>query len=540
MMKRVTLCAWAAMAVLWTTSALSTSARTITVTSQADSGIGSLRDAISNAADGDTIRFDLKRQSSITLLETLTVAKSLTLDGGEERYFLTINGNERTRIFSISEGATVTFKGLSITGGRADGASGGGIDNKGNLTLIRSFVAGNTATGDGGGIYNHSSAALTVVESNFYCNIVQSEQDGRGGAIYNQGALSVESSLFTCNEAFGDRSAGGAIYNGTSGTLSVTRSFVAGNISRSSSINGGAGGGIYNAGAIIAISNSTIDNNVVGVEGRGGGIYNSGSIAALLNDTFSRNTSMVEVGGSVASGVGIYNLGRPIPSTNSILHDCVGVMIDNGGNLDAGASCGLSAATSKSDAVLNLDLPPTYNGGNTVSILPGAGSDAIGRGIAGACASTPVDGLDQRGALRGSACTAGAVEVGGLFALDVDVSGRGTVSQLDAPDRIHCTGEASPCRATYSADPKDFASVTLIATANAGSRFVGWSGDCAGAGTNSDATIDMSAQRTCSALFLPNATAAAVPTLNGWAAMLLAALSALVAGIYLRRGSIRR
>ena len=539
MKKRVLLCAWAATAVLWTTSAFSMPARTIMVTSQADSGIGSLRDAIANAVDGDTIRFDLKRQSSITLLETLTVAKNLTLDGGDERYFLTINGNERTRVFSISEGATVTLKGLSISGGRADGSSGGGIDNKGNLTLIRSFVAGNTATGDGGGIYNHSSATATVVESNFYCNVARSEQDGRGGAIYNQGALKVESSLFTCNEAFGERGAGGAIYNGVSGTLSMTRSFVAGNVSRNTSFNGGDGGGIYNAGAIVAIANSTIDNNVVGVEGRGSGIYNSGSITALLNDTFSRNTSIVEAGGSVAPGVGIYNLGRPIPSTNSILHDCVGVMIDNGGNLDAGVSCGLSATTSKSNAVLNLDLP-TDNGGNTVSMLPGAGSDAIGRGIAGACASAPVDGLDQRGALRGPACTAGAVEVGGLFALDVDVSGRGTVSELAAPDRIHCTGETSPCRATYSTDPKDFASVTLVATADAGSRFVGWSGDCATAGTNSNAVIDMSAQRTCSAFFLPNATATAVPTLSGWAAALLTALSALVAGTCLRRSPIWR
>jgi hypothetical protein len=534
MMKRVLQCAWAAASVLWTTSAFSTPARTITVTSQADSGIGSLREAIEEAVDGDIIRFDLESPSSITLLETLTVGKSLTLDGGEKRYFITINGGERTRVFSISEGATVTFKGISITGGRANGSSGGGIDNKGNLTLIRSFVAGNTANGDGGGIYNHSSAALTVVESNFYCNVVQSEQDGRGGAIYNQGTLKVESSLFTCNEVFGERSAGGAIYNSASGTLSVARSFVAGNVTPH-----GDGGGIYNAGTIAAIANSTIENNVAGVEGRGGGIYNSGSITALLSDTFSRNTSIVEAGGSVAPGVGIYNIGRPIPSTNSILHDCAGVVIDNGGNLDAGASCALSAATSKSNAALNLDLP-TDNGGNTVSMLPQAGSDAIGRGIAGACASAPVDGLDQRGALRGSACTAGAVEVGGLFALDVDVSGRGTVSELAAIDRIHCTGEASPCRATYSADPADFASVTLVATADAGSRFVGWSGDCAAAGTNADATVAVNAQRTCGAFFSPSTSATAVPTLNGWAAVLLAALSTLAAETCLRRSAIRR
>src|SRR5690349_8204528 len=57
-------------------------AATLTVTSTADSGAGSLRQAILDAASGDTINFALPSNSTITLATAeLAISKSLTITG---------------------------------------------------------------------------------------------------------------------------------------------------------------------------------------------------------------------------------------------------------------------------------------------------------------------------------------------------------------------------------------------------------------------------------------------------------------------------
>jgi hypothetical protein len=44
-------------------------------------------------------------------------------------------------------------------------------------------------------------------------------------------------------------------------------------------------------------------------------------------------------------------------------------------------------------------------------MMPGANSDAIGRGVPSACVSSPVNSRDQRGYVRSVvACTSGAVD----------------------------------------------------------------------------------------------------------------------------------
>ncbi|MGO9649056.1 MAG: hypothetical protein ACLPOO_13485, partial [Terriglobales bacterium] len=60
-------------------SVIPASATTYTVTSLADSGAGSLRDAIANAVSGDTINFSVT--GTITLASTLTINTSLTITG---------------------------------------------------------------------------------------------------------------------------------------------------------------------------------------------------------------------------------------------------------------------------------------------------------------------------------------------------------------------------------------------------------------------------------------------------------------------------
>ena len=81
----------------------SVEAATFNVTSLADSGAGSLRDAIgqANAAPGaDTITFGVT--GTITLASTIPILGPLTIQGPGAAS-LSISGNDAVRIFSISD-----------------------------------------------------------------------------------------------------------------------------------------------------------------------------------------------------------------------------------------------------------------------------------------------------------------------------------------------------------------------------------------------------------------------------------------------------
>src|SRR5438270_13490768 len=97
---------------------------TLTVLNNLDKGAGSLRDAIAHAKDGDTIVFDpgLNGQTIALTSDELAIKKSLDIEGpGASK--LTVSGGDQYRVFDISEGLTVTIAGLTITHGRAVGAS---------------------------------------------------------------------------------------------------------------------------------------------------------------------------------------------------------------------------------------------------------------------------------------------------------------------------------------------------------------------------------------------------------------------------------
>jgi len=90
-------------------------AATITVMNTNDSGAGSLRQALLDASDGDTIDFSVTG----TILLTnghLLVDKSVTVSGpGADQ--LAVNGNANGRVFYIGSGKTVSISGLTITNG---------------------------------------------------------------------------------------------------------------------------------------------------------------------------------------------------------------------------------------------------------------------------------------------------------------------------------------------------------------------------------------------------------------------------------------
>jgi sugar lactone lactonase YvrE len=375
----------------------------ITVTSNADSGAGTLRQAIADVCAGGTITFDSGLSGATITLTTgeFTLSKNVTIDGSALASQVAISGNNSSRSFTVNSGVTATLKNLTIKNGLS--ASGGGIANSGTLTIADSTFSNNNGSvgaSDGGAIWNYGTLAIT--KSTFTGNIAR-----HGGGLWNYvGTATISDSLFTGNTASG---VGGGLGNwATSGRMTVTNSTFTNNTSAST-----GGGMATGAGSIGTVANSTFYNNSAVV---GGAIYigrdwTGGSALTLLNDTVSGNSASSSGGGVYNDSV--FNYSNTIVA-NSTGGDCVNAwsLSTNTNNLVKDGSC--SPAVSGDPALGAL----ANNGGPTQTMALQAGSPALGAGNAAACAAAPVSGLDQRGQSRPQGdtnCDIGAFESNVLF-----------------------------------------------------------------------------------------------------------------------------
>jgi hypothetical protein len=213
------------------------------VTTNADSGSGSLRQAIIDACPGSTITFANTVVSPINLTSgELVINKNLTIQGPGANV-LTVQGNDASVVFDVSSDSA-NLSGMTITKGLGNG---GGIYNKAfsRLTLSNATVSGNhnTNMNGAGSIYN-SSGLMTIVNCTISGN---TNSNGDGGGIFNEGTLTVSNSTISGNSAKN----GGGIYSSSLGTLTVSNSTISGNSAK----NGGGIRGLVNA------RNSIIANN---------------------------------------------------------------------------------------------------------------------------------------------------------------------------------------------------------------------------------------------------------------------------------------
>jgi predicted outer membrane repeat protein len=202
------------------------------VTTTADTGEGSLRQAIINAnalSGANTITFDTTA-GPFAEPETIMVAGGLpdivgevTIDGYIENRLwspsgVTLSGSRAGRVFTVAAGARATISSLTITEGLAP--DGGGILNRGELvvkgvtfvdneaehsggavanltgkvTVINSTFAGNRA-GDAGGGLADSTGEVTVTNCTFSGNRAR-----RGGGIFSDGLLLVRNTILANSE----------------------------------------------------------------------------------------------------------------------------------------------------------------------------------------------------------------------------------------------------------------------------------------------------------------------------------------------------
>ena len=290
---------------------ISQSARAATVTTTADDGLGSLREAIANAAAGETINFS--SVSAITLTSgELVIDKNLIISGlGASNLVIqrsTTSGTPDFRIFNISSG-TVIISGLTVSNGRDD--VGGGIYSSAELTLNDCVVTNNFATESGGGIFSTSTMTISncVVRGN---SAAGETGDGFGGGIYNAGTASAITSTIGNNSITSGTGGGfgGGIYNDA--TLTLTSSIINGNSAKGGPDNGGGfGGGINNGFGTVYLEDSTVSGNVArggagsdGGLGEGGGVANYFGTVTLDRSTVSGNSALGGDGGSGAPGEG--------------------------------------------------------------------------------------------------------------------------------------------------------------------------------------------------------------------------------------------
>jgi hypothetical protein len=216
------------------------------VSTTADSGPGSLREAIAHAAlipGPDTLTFSpgLSGQT-ITLSSEIVIndADGLTIDASAVTGGVTVDGGTGTnRIFSISSGASLTLTSLTLTGGNGAGTAstgnGGAIYNLGTLTATNCTFFSNTATGNGGAVAHgggSGSAAATYTRCTFSDNTSYAATQGGGAINHASGALScvlTHCTLTGNNTSGGASSSGGGLRNRGSG-LTLNYCLIAGNL----------------------------------------------------------------------------------------------------------------------------------------------------------------------------------------------------------------------------------------------------------------------------------------------------------------------
>ena len=401
-----------------------------------------------------------------------------------------IDANGIDRVFEVFDGATLTLKDLTITGGLTS-LEGGGILNRGNLILDNVNILDNAATRDGGGVAAVGDGDILLLDAIFTDNSTNRD----GGGLYARGGdidIIIDDAQFTDNFAKSD---GGAIgLRQVIGDINITDSNITNNQARrgagvwldrtsadidSTTIDSNGeisgvrtvqGGGIWVDRGDLNLTNSTISNND---SERGGGIYlrrfnNVGEEADITNSTISGNETSKNDGGGIYLNRTTLNLSNSTVTLNesdsggaidlqsssklvldsSIVAQNIGDRDFAGNNIYVslgfniiGNEDGINFTPLASDqvgsksgiGVLDADLGALQdNGGLTFTHLPSDSSVAVDAGANNLSLTT-----DQRGFGREAGSQ---VDVGAAETNSVAVSTGGTVltdtvlANFDVPD----------------------------------------------------------------------------------------------------------
>jgi len=375
-----------AIVLLFVSASLGFSA-TITVTSTADSGAGSLRQAILDAAAGDTINFDLTLPAIISLTgEELLIDKDLTITGpGAAELTIFDTSCEFFQTIEMSSNATVTMSGATIVGGLCIPEQTVKVNLGAAVTMSGVAISGGICPVCAGpnlvaAIANYGT--LTLNECSVYQNLAYGPGAAASG-IFNSGTLTIIGSTISFNSS----DTGVAAIQNSNGILTISNSTISHNVAEfgaysSTSIDPptGPGEGIFSFGGTATVTSTTITSNGFGIDS--GGVIN-------LSNCIVAGNEMGDVGGTFTS-LG-YNLigngsnasitpkpGDQIGTASSPIDPMLGPLQDNGGPTSTHALLPGSPAIDKGGATgLTTDqrgrprptdfasIPPAENGDNS-------------------------------------------------------------------------------------------------------------------------------------------------------------------------------
>ncbi|MFZ1221568.1 MAG: choice-of-anchor Q domain-containing protein [Chthoniobacterales bacterium] len=368
---------------------------TIMVTNRLPGGPGSFEQALADAHDGDTIRFDPSLDGQYLFYVGERIDKSIVISGrGPER--LALQGKGPLSVLEIKSGHTVIIEGLTIRGGGTQiGQSGGGIkNNDSTMTINDCIIQSNSSDGTGGGISNLGT--MTIRDSTVTGNHTAGTWVADGGGIFNLGTMAVTDSRVSGNSAGFDAAnvtgpgSGGGIAN--RGILTITNSTVSGNGAVSAA-------GIGNTG-MLTISNSTVSGNNAypgaGYPAFAGGILNGNSTLTITHSTVCDNQA--NGNGDNIGNYGALRIGNTIlkvgTSGRNIVNTSPGTITSFGYNLSSDGGAGFLNAAGDHINVNPMLGPLQNNGGPTFTHALLSGSPAIN---AGDPAFSPPPTFDQRG-----------------------------------------------------------------------------------------------------------------------------------------------
>ena len=296
----------------------------LVVTSTADAGAGSLRQTILDAAPGDTITFAPNVTGIIQLVgatSSIVLNKNLTI-AGPGADLLAIQGDPADRIFRATAG-DIGISGLSLQ------------------------HASSTANPYGAAIYIDSGVSVTLARST-----VKDHTGIFGSALYNNGVLRIQQSLFTgnracvgCgtsviqNESGAQLNISGSTFRdnpaapGTPMNVTVIDNHY-GTVVINSSVflnNGGAAlrtGGYTSTGINATISNSTFSGNGFVA------LWNSGSRVNITQSTFDSNYAPSLAGGAIYINSGTVNADQTTFSNNTSSQDGGAIGLTSGGTVN--------------------------------------------------------------------------------------------------------------------------------------------------------------------------------------------------------------
>jgi hypothetical protein len=291
----------------------------------------------------DTITFNCPSAATINVTPgaggpgTVTVASGQKLTIQSIGKPVTLTGAGSLELFQVLQGAsgpgTLTLINLTISGGSTGGLvlNGGAIDTNGVVILSNCVFSDNTSPIGGGAIFVNDQGSATINGTVFSQNAATGGYNSQGGAILNNGTLTITNSTFENNTAVGRRgdsttsntglpAGGGAIYStGSASTVTISGSTFTQNTAKGgdgvlSSPGGSAAGGAVDApSGTVTISDSTFSANSATAgaggpsssasPGSNGAVAAGGAINAVVGTTVTISDSTF-VSNSVTGGNG--------------------------------------------------------------------------------------------------------------------------------------------------------------------------------------------------------------------------------------------